>query len=112
MHMRGEPQTMQQNPFARDALKDVSHGLRASLSIARKAGVANSQIVLDPGIGFRKNYPQNHQLLAELPQLAKLGFPLLVGTSRKGFISKTLALDNTPTPLPRPAGIAAEIKIW
>ena len=51
-------------------------------------------------------------MLADLPQLAKLGFPLLVGTSRKGFISKTLALDNTPTPSPRPAGIAAEIKIW
>ena len=89
MHMRGEPQTMQQKPFARDALKDVSQGLRASLSIARKAGVANSQIVLDPGIGFGKSYAQNYELLAELPQLAKLGFPLLVGTSRKGFISKT-----------------------
>jgi len=112
MHMRGEPQTMQQKPFAREALKDVTQGLRASLSIARQAGVANSQIVLDPGIGFGKSYAQNYQLLAELPQLAKLGFPLLVGTSRKGFISKTLALDNTPTPSPRPAGIAAEIKIW
>jgi dihydropteroate synthase len=112
MHMRGEPQTMQQKPFARDTLKDVAHGLRASLSIARKAGVANSQIVLDPGIGFGKSYAQNYELLAELPQLAKLGFPLLVGTSRKGFISKTLAQDNTPTPSPRPAGIAAEIKIW
>jgi dihydropteroate synthase len=112
MHMRGEPQTMQQEPFARNALKDVSHGLRASLSIARKAGVANSQIVLDPGIGFGKSYAQNYELLAELPQLAKLGFPLLVGTSRKGFISKTLAQDNTPTPSTRPAGITAEIKIW
>jgi dihydropteroate synthase len=112
MHMRGEPQTMQQEPFARNALKDVSHGLRASLSIARKAGVANSQIVLDPGIGFGKSYAQNYELLAELPQLAKLGFPLLVGTSRKGFISKTLAQDNTPTPSTRPEGITAEIKIW
>src|SRR5580693_6617523 len=93
MHMRGEPQTMQQKPFARDALKDVSHGLRASLSIARKGGVSDSQIVLDPGIGFGKSYAQNYELLAELPQLSKLGFPLLVGTSRKGFISKTLAQD-------------------
>jgi dihydropteroate synthase len=112
MHMRGEPQTMQQKPFARDALKDVSHGLRASLSIARKAGVANSQIVLDPGIGFGKSYAQNYELLAELPQLAKLGFPLLVGTSRKGFISKTLAQDAKPAPSTRPSGIAAETKIW
>jgi dihydropteroate synthase len=112
MHMRGEPQTMQQKPFARDALKDVTHGLRASLSIARKAGVPNSQIVLDPGIGFGKSYAQNYQLLAQLPQLAKLGFPLLVGTSRKGFISKTLAQDGKPVPSPQPPEIAAQTKIW
>jgi dihydropteroate synthase len=112
MHMRGEPQTMQQKPFARDALKDVSHGLRASLSIAREAGVANSQIILDPGIGFGKSYAQNYELLAELPQLAKLGFPLLVGASRKGFIAKTLAQDTTLALSPHPAGIAAELKIW
>jgi dihydropteroate synthase len=112
MHMRGEPRTMQQKPFARDALKDVSQGSRASLSIARKAGVANSQIILDPGIGFGKSYAQNYELLAELPQLTKLGFPLLVGTSRKGFISKTLSQNSKPTPSPQPAAIAAEKKIW
>jgi dihydropteroate synthase len=104
MHMRGEPETMQQKPFARDALKNVTQGLRASLAIARKAGVASSQIVLDPGIGFGKSYTQNYELLADLPQLAKLGFPLLVGTSRKGFITKTLAPDGKPAP--------PEIKIW
>jgi dihydropteroate synthase len=104
MHMRGEPETMQQKPFARDALKDVTQGLRASLAIARKAGVADSQIVLDPGIGFGKSYAQNYELLADLPQLAKLGFPLLVGTSRKGFITKTLAPDGESAP--------PEIKIW
>jgi dihydropteroate synthase len=112
MHMRGEPQTMQQKPFARDALKDVSQGLRASVSIARKAGVANSQIILDPGIGFGKSYAQNYELFAELPQLAKFGYPLLVGTSRKGFISKTLAQDAKLSPSPQPPGIAAESKIW
>jgi dihydropteroate synthase len=112
MHMRGEPQTMQQRPFARDALKDVTQGLRESLSIARKVGVANSQIVLDPGIGFGKSYAQNYELLAELPQLAKLGFPLLVGTSRKGFISKTLAEDARIAPSATPTGVAEEIKIW
>jgi len=112
MHMRGEPQTMQQKPFARSALKEVAQDFRASLSIARKAGVPNSQIVLDPGIGFGKSYAQNYQLLAELPQLAKLGFPLLVGTSRKGFISKTLAQDAKIAPSAPPTGVAAEIKIW
>lgn len=104
MHMRGEPQTMQQKPFARDVLKDVSSGLRESLKIARKAGVKNSQIILDPGIGFGKSYAQNYELLARLPELAKLGFPLLIGTSRKGFIGATLSQGGATATL--------ETKIW
>ena len=109
MHMRGEPQTMQQKPFARNALKDVTQGLRASLSIARKSGVHDSQIILDPGIGFGKSYAQNYELLANLPQLAKLGFPLSVGTSRKGFIAKTLAQENILSST-APATVAADSK--
>jgi dihydropteroate synthase len=98
MHMRGEPGTMQKGGFARDALRDVTHGLRKSVTTARKAGVAKSQIVLDPGIGFGKSFAQNYELLEKLPQLAKLGFPLLVGTSRKGFLGPTLARDGKPAP--------------
>jgi dihydropteroate synthase len=91
MHMRGEPQTMQKAPFARDVIEDVTRGLRRSIARARKAGVAKSQIILDPGIGFGKSFQQNYELLADLPQFAKLGYPLLVGTSRKGFLGNTLA---------------------
>jgi dihydropteroate synthase len=91
MHMRGEPRTMQTAPFARDVMKDVTQGLRASIRKARKSGVAKSQIILDPGIGFGKSFDQNYRLLAKLPQLARLGYPLMVGTSRKGFLGKTLA---------------------
>jgi dihydropteroate synthase len=98
MHMRGEPRTMQKGPFARDVLKDVVQGLRKSVSIARKAGVAQSQIILDPGIGFGKSYAQNYELLQKLPQLVKLGYPLLVGTSRKAFLGATLARDGKPAP--------------
>jgi dihydropteroate synthase len=90
MHMRGEPRTMQKTPFARNVLRDVTAGLRRSAATARRAGVAKSQIVLDPGIGFGKSYAQNFELLARLPELARLGFPLLVGTSRKGFIGQAL----------------------
>jgi len=68
----------------------VTKGLRASLAIALKAGVKKSQIVLDPGIGFGKSAAQNFELLEKLPDLARLGFPLLVGASRKAFIGKTL----------------------
>src|SRR5258708_2814070 len=99
MHMRGQPETMQKKPFARDVMKDVTQGLRASISIARKAGVAKSQIIIDPGIGFGKSFEQNYELLRKLPELAKLGYPLLVGTSRKGFLGATLARDcKSPPP--------------
>src|ERR1700733_15033699 len=61
MHMRGEPRTMQKGPFAKDVVRDVLKGLRGSIAIARRAGVAKSQIIIDPGIGFGKNYTQNFE---------------------------------------------------
>jgi dihydropteroate synthase len=104
MHMRGEPHTMQKKPFARDVMKDVTQGLRASISIARKAGIAKSQIIIDPGIGFGKSFEQNYELLRKLPELAKLGYPMMVGTSRKGFLGSTLARDGKSAP--------AEERLW
>jgi dihydropteroate synthase len=98
MHMRGSPRSMQKGPFARNVVKDVVGGLRKSIAIARKAGVAASQIVIDPGIGFGKSFAQNYELLAKLSALAKLGFPILVGTSRKGFLDATLARNGKPAP--------------
>ena len=98
MHIRGEPRTMQKKPFARDVMKDVTQGLRASISKARKGGVAKSQIILDPGIGFGKSFGQNYELLRKLPELARLGYPLLVGTSRKGFLGATLARHGKSAP--------------
>ena len=92
MHMRGEPATMQTVSFAKNVVQDVTKGLRASLAIAWKAGVEKSRVVLDPGIGFGKSFPQNYELLRRLPEIAKLGYPLAVGTSRKGFLGHTLAL--------------------
>lgn len=98
MHMRGNPRTMQKGPFARDVMKDVVSGLRRSIASARKHGVKRSQIVIDPGIGFGKSFSQNYELLAKLPELAKLGYPLMVGTSRKGFLGATLAKNGAPLP--------------
>jgi dihydropteroate synthase len=112
MHMRGDPRTMQKGPFARDVVKDVMQGLRKSVAKARKAGVAKSQIILDPGIGFGKSYAQNYELLEKLPLLAKLGYPLLVGTSRKGFLGATLAHDGKPAlPEERLWGTAATLTV-
>ena len=90
MHMRGEPRTMQKLPFARDVMRDVTAGLRRAAALARRAGVAKSQIILDPGMGFGKSPQQNYEVLARLPELARLGFPLLVGTSRKSFVGRAL----------------------
>jgi dihydropteroate synthase len=88
MHMRGDPRTMQKRPFARDVMRDVSTDLRHAVGVARRAGVPKSQIVLDPGIGFGKSAAQNYELLQKLPELARLGHALLVGTSRKSFLAK------------------------
>jgi dihydropteroate synthase len=105
MHIRGTPETMQKGPFARVVIRDVTRGWRESIAIARKAGIARAQIILDPGIGFGKSFAQNYELIAKLPELARLGYPLLVGTSRKGFLGRTLAgKDGKPIP--------AEERLW
>lgn len=96
MHMRGTPETMQTKPFARNVMVDVIRGLRRSLAIARHAGVARSRILIDPGIGFGKSFEQNYELLRKLPELSELGYPVLVGASRKGFLGRTLARDGRP----------------
>jgi dihydropteroate synthase len=90
MHMRGTPATMQKMGFARDAMRDVKKGLKQSVRLARKAGVPKSQIMIDPGIGFGKKAVQNMELIGGLSGLAKLGFPVLAGTSRKSFVGKLL----------------------
>jgi dihydropteroate synthase len=99
MHIRGTPRTMQKGPFARDVIKDVVGGLQQSIATASKFGVRRSQVVIDPGIGFGKTYTQNYELLAKLSEVAKLGYPLLVGTSRKGFLGATLARRGKAAPV-------------
>lgn len=106
MHMRGRPRTMQQQPFARHVIADVRSGLAAAIRRALRAGLRRSQLLIDPGIGFGKSTPQNYQLLAHLAQLARLGFPIVVGTSRKTFIGETL--DGAP-PADRVWGTAAAV---
>jgi dihydropteroate synthase len=98
MHMRGEPATMQKEPFARNVFRDVMAGLRGAIARARRARIAKSQIVLDPGIGFGKSNRQNFELLAHLPRLAALGYPLLIGTSRKAFLGAAIGGAKSPAP--------------
>ena len=93
MHMRGTPAEWRKLPLiGGDELRAlVSRELQAWSANAVGAGVSHERIVLDPGFGFGKNFEENYPLLARLGELGKLGFPLLAGPSRKGFIGRTLA---------------------
>jgi dihydropteroate synthase len=85
-HMRGDPATMQTAPHYDDVVTEVSETLRARAHAAVAVGVQREKIWLDPGIGFGKTLAHNLQLLAGLDRLVGLGFPVLLGASRKGFI--------------------------
>ena len=88
MHMQGTPQTMQKAPQYHDVVEEVEDFLVERVRFALERGVAKNQIMLDPGIGFGKTLAHNLDLLAQLRTFTKLGFPLLVGPSRKGFIGE------------------------
>jgi dihydropteroate synthase len=111
MHMRGTPQTMQRGPFARDVIRDVMAGLRDALAHAKRAGLAKTRLLLDPGIGFGKKHEQNFEILARLPEFARLGCPIVIGTSRKAFLGKALVASDAPTAPPeeRLLGTAATV---
>jgi len=86
MHMRGEPGTMERLVVYDDVVSDVRRELAARVNAAEQAGVRRESIVLDPGISFAKRWEQNTTLLRGIPRLAELGFPILVGVSRKLFV--------------------------
>jgi len=86
MHMRGEPDTMEALVVYDDVVSDVRHELAARVDAAERAGVRRENIVLDPGISFAKRWEQNTTLLRGIPRLAELGFPIMVGVSRKLFV--------------------------
>jgi dihydropteroate synthase len=93
MHMRGEPRTMQENPYYDDVVGEVAAFLMRERDACLAAGVARDAIVLDPGIGFGKGQEHNLALLKALPRFAQLSAPLLVGVSRKSFIGRILRRD-------------------
>ena len=88
MHMQGEPRTMQAAPHYEDVLAEVCAFLLARAAAAMAAGVARDRIWLDPGIGFGKTLEHNLALLGDLDEIVALGFPVLLGASRKSFLSK------------------------
>ena len=94
MHMQGEPRTMQKEPRYADVVGDVREFLRERVAFALDAGVARERIVVDPGFGFGKTVEHNLELLDRLDELAVLGQPILIGTSRKSFLGALTGRDE------------------
>ena len=93
MHMRGTPQTMQsQTDYEGGVVQGVVEYFRRRVVELQDAGIARDRIILDPGFGFAKSASQNFELMRALPTLRELGFPLLVGVSRKSMIYRTLGI--------------------
>jgi dihydropteroate synthase len=88
MHMQGTPRNMQKNPVYNDVVHEICGFLSDRARAARRAGIAGEKIILDPGIGFGKTLTHNLLILRELRTLVELGYPVLVGASRKSFIGK------------------------
>ncbi|MBN3893599.1 MAG: dihydropteroate synthase [Nostoc sp. JL31] len=104
MHIRGTPQTMQQQTDYQDLLGEIYSFLARQIKAATAAGIDLDKIIIDPGIGFAKNYEQNLEIFRSLRSLAPLNCPILVGASRKSFIGRIL---NQPDPKARVWGTAA-----
>jgi dihydropteroate synthase len=105
MHMQGEPDTMQEQPRYADIGAEVEAFLLARVAACEMAGLPAERIVLDPGFGFGKTLAHNLDLMASLPRLAELGFPLLVGVSRKSMLGAILG--GAPVDQRLHAGVAA-----
>jgi len=90
MHMQGTPRDMQDNPDYHDVVADVCRYFKTKTAEAINLGISTKKLILDPGIGFGKTVNHNLRLINQLDQLKQLGYPVLMGASRKSFIRKTL----------------------
>jgi dihydropteroate synthase len=110
MHMQGDPETMQDAPVYRDVVRDVGDFLEARAAACLAGGIARERILLDPGFGFGKAVEHNLRLLRHLDRLVALGFPVLVGLSRKSLIGKLLDLPVDQRLVPSIA--LAVLAVW
>lgn len=108
MHMQGTPQTMQLNPIYTDCVREIAEFLKHQSEKAMTVGLPKERIIVDPGIGFGKTVEHNLEILRRLREIKALGFPVLIGTSRKSFIGKVLGID---IPSERVWGTAATVAI-
>lgn len=117
MHMQGTPKTMQDNPCYQDVVAEVKNALQQRIAAALAAGIAAHNIAIDPGIGFGKRKQDNLELLAHLPQLLALGYPMLLGTSRKRFMGSICNVERpedlvTATAVTTALGVMAGVQMF
>lgn len=94
MHMQGTPETMQKNPHYDDVAREIRTYLRSRADELIRMGIARNRISLDPGYGFGKTYEHNLMLMAEVHRIVELGYPVLIGISRKTYIGKLTGIDT------------------
>ncbi len=104
MHIRGTPKTMQKLTDYQDLIGEIYKFLESRIEVAIRAGIEREKIIIDPGIGFAKNYEQNLEIIRNLSRFKSLNCPILVGLSRKSFIGQIL---NQPDAKQRVWGTAA-----
>ena len=109
MHMLGEPRTMQRQPRYDDVVSEVRAFLEERLDFAVSGGVAEERVMLDPGIGFGKTVAHNLELIARLDEIAAIGRPVAIGTSRKSFLGK---ITGAPVQQRLPGTIATSLIAW
>ncbi len=117
MHRQGTPKTMQDNPYYDDVVPEVISTLLEQINLAIQAGVKKENILIDPGIGFGKRKQDNLELLAHLDQFVALGYPVLLGTSRKRFMGSICNVTEpaelvTATAVTTALGVMAGVQLF
>ncbi len=106
MHMKGQPKDMQVNPNYTDLIGEIHQQLKQNIQIALRNGISKEKIIIDPGIGFGKKWDDNFVLLKRIKEFRSLGYPMLIGVSRKSFIGKLLNLREKERMMGTAAAVA------
>ena len=117
MHRQGTPKTMQDNPYYDDVVPEVINTLLTQIASAIQSGIQKKNILIDPGIGFGKRKQDNLELLAHLDKFVALGFPVLLGTSRKRFMGTICNVSEpaelvTATAVTTALGVMAGVQLF
>jgi dihydropteroate synthase len=95
MHMRGNPVTMQKNPSYKDTIIEIKNELQERIDFALTAGISRESIIIDPGVGFGKRVIDNLRIIGSADSFKELGFPVIIGLSRKSFIKSVLGRKSS-----------------